>query len=264
MPSPADPVAISIGPLELRWYAVFILTGIVAGISVARWISRRRGQQDELILDAAPVVVLGAVIGARTYFVLLEWRYFADNPDQIVGLQLRGLTIHGALIGGIAVFWWLCRRRGESLLRWADTVIVGVPVGQAIGRWGNWANQEAFGRPTDLPWGVEIDPSRRPAEFASAAMFHPTFLYESILSLVIAAAVAWIVLRLGVRPWWRDGYGLAAYLIMYGGARLIVEPMRTDSLYIGPWPAAYWFSIGLIGAGAAILLLRRSTRIETA
>ena len=264
MPSPADPVAITIGPLELRWYALFILAGIVAGITVARWIARRRGQDDEFILDAAPIVVLVAVIGARIYYVLLEWRYFSERPDEIVGLQLRGLTIHGALIGGIASFWWLCLRRGDPPLRWADTVIVGVPVGQAIGRWGNWANQEAFGRPSDLPWAVEIDPIRRPAEFAASDTFHPTFLYESILSLVIAVTLASIVLRLGDRSWWRDGYALAAYLIMYGGARLIVEPMRTDSLYIGPWPAAYWFSIALIAAGVVVILWRRSTRVDLA
>src|SRR5688572_29143765 len=239
MPSPADPVALTIGPFELRWYAIFILAGIVAGLSVARWMAGLREQDDTSILDAAPLVVLFAVIGARIYYVLLEWRYFADYPDEVIGLQLRGLTIHGALIGGIACFWWLCRRRGDSPLRWADTVIVGVPVGQAIGRLGNWANQDAFGRPTDLPWGVEIDRIRRPAEYAAAERFHPTFLYESILSILIALALAWIVLRLGDREWWLDGYGLASYLIMYGGARLIIEPMRTDSLFIGPWPAAY-------------------------
>lgn len=264
MPSPADPVAIAFGSFELRWYAIFILSGIVAGISVARWIVRLRGQNDDFILDAAPVVVLCAVIGARLYYVLLEWRYYTDHPDEIVGLQLRGLTIHGALIGGIACFWWICHRRGESALYWTDSVIVGVPVGQAIGRWGNWANQEAFGRPSHLPWAVEIDFARRPPRYFRSEQFHPTFLYESILTLAIALALAWILLRFGDRAEWRDGYALAAYLIMYGGARLIVEPMRTDSLYIGPWPAAYWFSIALIAAGSVVIVWRRSTRIERA
>ena len=262
MPSPADPVAITVGPFELRWYAVFILAGIVAGITVARWIGRLREQDDAFILDSAPGVVLAAVIGARIYYVLLEWRYFAEHPDEIIGLQLRGLTIHGALIGGIALFWWLCRRRGDSPLRWADTVIVGVPVGQAIGRWGNWANQEAFGRPSDLPWAVEIGLRRRPFQYLTSDRFHPTFLYESILTLAIALALAWLVLRFGETAGWRDGYALAAYLIMYGGARLIVEPLRTDSLYIGPWPAAYWFSLALIATGALLILWRRSTRIR--
>lgn len=264
MPSPSDPVAFTLGPLELRWYALFILTGIVAGITLARWVARHRGQNDEFILDAAPIVVLFAVIGARIYYVALEWQYFADHPGEIIGVQLRGLTIHGALIGGIACFWWLCRRRGDSLLWWADTVIVGVPLGQAIGRWGNWANQEAFGRPSDLTWAVEIDPLRRPGEYSGKATFHPTFLYESLLSLMITVALAWIVLSVGQRASWRDGYGLCAYLIMYGGARLLIEPMRTDSLYIGPWPAAYWFSIALVVAGVIGILWQRSRRVYRA
>jgi prolipoprotein diacylglyceryl transferase len=255
-------VAITIGPLELRWYAIFILVGIVAGISVARWIARRRDQDDTFILDTAPIVVLVAVVGARIYYVLLEWRYFVEHPSEVIGLQLRGLTIHGALIGGIACFWWLCRRRGESSLWWADSVIIGVPVGQAIGRWGNWANQEAFGRPSNLPWALEIDLERRPLRYLMSDRFHPTFLYESILSLFIALALAWLVLRFGESAGWRNGYALAAYLIMYGGARLLIEPMRTDSLYIGPWPAAYWFSVALVVAGAALVLWRRSARVQ--
>jgi phosphatidylglycerol:prolipoprotein diacylglycerol transferase len=92
--------------------------------------------------------------------------------------------------------------------------------------------------------------------------FHPTFLYESILSLFVALALAWLVLRFGESAEWRNGYALAAYLIMYGGARLLIEPMRTDSLYIGPWPAAYWFSIALIIAGVALVLWRRSGRVQ--
>jgi phosphatidylglycerol---prolipoprotein diacylglyceryl transferase len=252
LPSPSSPIAISLGPVEIRWYALFILSGIILGTLVAAGIARQRWQHDAFLLDAAPIVVLAAVAGARLYYIALEWRYFADHPDRIIGLQLRGLTIHGALIGGIACFWWLCRRHHEEFLRWADTIIVGVPVGQAIGRWGNWANQEAFGRPTDLPWGVSIDQVHRPAEFATAEHFHPTFLYESLCSLAIAGVLAIAVLRFGKCAWWRNGYALAVYLILYGVVRLAIESMRTDSLYIGRWPAAYWLSGALILAGGAL------------
>jgi phosphatidylglycerol---prolipoprotein diacylglyceryl transferase len=252
LPSPSSPIAISLGPVEIRWYALFILSGIILGTLVAAGIARQRWQHDAFLLDAAPIVVLAAVVGARLYYIALEWRYFADHPDRIIGLQLRGLTIHGALIAGIACFWWLCRRHHEEFLQWADTIIVGVPVGQAIGRWGNWANQEAFGRPTDLPWGVSIDPVHRPAEFATAEHFHPTFLYESLCSLAIAGVLAIAVLRFGKCAWWRNGYALAVYLILYGVVRLAIESMRTDSLYIGRWPAAYWLSGALILAGGAL------------
>jgi phosphatidylglycerol:prolipoprotein diacylglycerol transferase len=252
LPSPSSPIAFSAGPLEIRWYAIFILAGIILGIAVAAGVARRRGQNDTFLIDSAPVVVIAAVVGARLYYIALEWRYFADHPDRMFGLQLRGLTIHGALIAGLACFWWLCRRHKQSFLGWADTIIVGVPVGQAIGRWGNWANQEAFGRPTDLSWGVAIDPAHRPQEFVAAERFHPTFLYESVCSLAIAALLALAVLRFGKRAWWRDGYALAVYLILYGVVRLVIESMRIDSLYIGPWPAAYWLSGTLIICGVAL------------
>ena len=249
MPSPSDPIAFSAGPFDILWYAIFILTGILAGIQVAVWMARRRGQSDTFLIDSAPAVIFAAVVGARLYYVALEWRYFRGNPDEIVGLKLRGLTIHGALVGGIICFWWLCRAKGQPFLQWADTIIVGVPIGQALGRWGNWANQEAFGRPTNLPWGVAIDPERRPQQYVASENFHPTFLYESICSLAIAAGLAWLVLRFGRQAWWRDGYALCAYLILYGLVRWAVESLRTDSLRIGPWPAAYWLSLSLILAG---------------
>lgn len=262
MPSPASPIAFTVGPLEIRWYAIFILAGIILGIAAASGVARRRGQNDSFLLDSAPAVVIAAVVGARLYYIALEWRYFADHPDRMFGLQLRGLTIHGALIAGIAWFWWLCRRHGASFLRWADTILVGVPIGQAIGRWGNWANQEAFGRPTDAPWGVAIDPLHRPPEFMTAEYFHPTFLYEAVCSLAIAAILAFAVLRYGSRAWWRDGYGLALYLILYGGVRLVIESMRTDSLYIGPWPAAYWLSGTLIVSGTALAMIVNAREVN--
>ena len=115
VPSPSSPIAFTIGPLEIRWYALFIMSGIIVGTSVAAWVARRRGQNDAFLFDAAPIVVMAAVVGARLYYIALEWRYFADHPDRIIGLQLRGLTIHGALIGGIACFWWLCRRRWRAV-----------------------------------------------------------------------------------------------------------------------------------------------------
>ena len=256
MTSPSSPIAFEIGPFPLRWYAIFILAGIFIGLSIVGRVARRRGMDPNLVTEAAPWVLGSAILGARAYFVALEWRYFVDHPDEIVGLQLRGLTIHGALAGGILAFAVICCRRREPFFRWADTIAVGIPIGQAIGRWGNWANQEAFGDPSGLPWAVEIDPGRRPDRFAAEPTFHPTFLYESLLSLVIAAVLVVVVLRLGSRPWYRDGMGIGIYLILYGMARLPIERLRTDSLYIGPYPAAYWLSGALILAGASLIAVR--------
>ncbi len=257
MPSISDPVAFRFLGIDIRWYALFILTGIVAAIAVMQVVARRRGMDPEFILDVAPWVVLAGIAGARLYYLLLKAGYYMDHPREAVNIRLGGLTIHGALAGGILAFAWFCWRRRQPFLAWADVVIAAVPVGQAIGRWGNWANQEAFGTPTTLPWAVRIDPAHRPPEFAAYSTFHPTFLYESVLDLLIAGFLIWMALRLPRSRFLRDGDVLWTYGVLYGVARLAVESIRTDSLYIGPLPAAYWVSGALIVGGVTMLVLRR-------
>jgi prolipoprotein diacylglyceryl transferase len=258
VPTLDNPVAFSILGAEIRWYAIFILTGIVASIIVTRELAKRRAMDPDFILDVAPWVVFAAIIGARLYYLILKWGYYSDHPSEAINVRLGGLTIHGALAAGILVFAWFCWRANQRFLAWADLVIAGVPIGQAIGRWGNWANQEAFGTPSDLPWAVTIDPSRRPAEYAQYSTFHPTFLYEGLLDLLIAGFLIWLVLRMPGSKRLREGDALWSYLVLYGAARLLIERVRTDSLYIGPWPAAYWLSIGFILLGVTMFFLRRT------
>jgi phosphatidylglycerol:prolipoprotein diacylglycerol transferase len=258
VPTLHDPVAISIAGLSIRWYAIFILSGIIISLIVMRPVAISRGMDPEFPLDAAPIVIIAAIFGARFYYILLRWRDYLDDPGSAINVRLGGLTIHGALVAGAIVFWLYCRRHGERFFAWVDIVIAAVPIGQAIGRWGNWANQEAFGTPTDLPWAVTIAPDRRPEQYAQYSTFHPTFLYESILDLVMAAILIWLVMRRSNRPWMREGDMLWLYLIMYGAIRFFIERDRTDSLTIGPWPAAYWFSIGFILFGIAMLIVRRT------
>ncbi|MEA2513726.1 MAG: phosphatidylglycerol---prolipoprotein diacylglyceryl transferase [Thermomicrobiales bacterium] len=258
MPTLHDPVALTIGGLSIRWYALFILTGIVVAIAIIRVLALRRGMDPEFILDVAPWVVFGAIVGARLYYVALKWDFYRDNPGEAINIRLGGLTIHGALAAGVLLFYFFCRRRGDRFLPWADVVIAAVPIGQAIGRWGNWANQEAFGTPSDLPWAVTIDPDRRPAGYEQYATFHPTFLYEAVLDVGIAAFLIWLVLQMPRRRQLREGDALWSYFILYGVARLIVESARTDSLYIGPLKAAHWVSGALIVGGAVLLILRHT------
>jgi phosphatidylglycerol:prolipoprotein diacylglycerol transferase len=255
MPSPADPVALTFFGLGIRWYAIFILLGITAAVLLARWLARQRGLDPDFLIDVAPWVVLAGIVGARGYYFLLRFDYFLANSSEAFNLRLGGLTIHGAVAGGILVLAFLCRRQRQPFLRWCDVIIPGVALGQAIGRWGNWANQEAFGRPTDLPWGVAIDAVNRPAGLAEFERFHPTFLYESLFNLINAVVLSWLVLN-APRLRLRDGDVLWIYLILYGMARFVIESMRTDSLYIGPFPAAHWISAGMILFGAAMLLVR--------
>lgn len=257
-----DPVAFDIFGLPVRWYGLFMLAAIVTGLALIRLLAARTGLDPEFALDAAPVVILAAVVGARLYYLILRNDYYRANPGELVSLQLQGLTIHGALIAGIGSFAYLCWRKGQPFLRWADVVIAALPVSQAIGRWGNWANQEAFGRPSELPWAVSIDPGRRPPEYAAFETFHPTFLYEGLLNVLIAAALIRLLLRPPASIRMRPGDILGLYLICYGVIRLIIESMRTDSLMIGPWPAAYWLSAALVLAGLGLLALTRIAAAE--
>ena len=258
MPSPSDPIAIDLFGLAVRWYALFILAGIVGAVWLVRALARRRGMDPEFVLDIAPWVVLGAIVGARLYYILLRWDDYLDDPADAINIRLGGLTIHGAIAAGAAILAYFCWRHGLRFLAWADLIVAGLALGQAVGRWGNWANQEAFGTPTDLPWGVEIAQGRRPAEYLGADRFHPTFLYESLFDLANAALLSWIVLRMPRDRRLREGDALWLYLLLYGIARFLIERIRTDSLYIGPLPAAYWVSFGLIALGASMLILRRT------
>ena len=256
MPSPSDPVAFDIGGLSVRWYAIFILLGVVAAVALVRWLAVRRGLDPGFPLDVAPWLVLGGIVGARLYYLLLRFDYFAARPEEAFNLRLGGLSIHGAMVVGTGILAWFCWRHRQPFWRWADVIVPGLALAQAIGRWGNWANQEAFGRPTSLPWGVAIDPEHRPSIYADATYFHPTFLYESLVNLVNAVVLSWLVLN-APRLRLRDGDVLGVYLIIYGVARFVIESARTDSLYIGPFPAAHWLSVALVLIGAGIIVLRR-------
>lgn len=257
MPTLHDPIAIDLGPLEIRWYAVFILTGIFSAVALSYLLASRRGYDPEFIFDMAPWVVFLGIVGARMYYVALEWDRFRFDFLGAVNIRSGGLSIHGAIIAGALTVWILCRKHRQPLFAWLDIIAPGVALGQAFGRWGNWANQEAFGTPTDLPWGVTIDPSRRPTGYEAFSTFHPTFLYESMFNLVNAMVLSWLLLNGPRLRWYRAGDVIGLYLIAYGVIRFFIERIRMDSLFIGPWPAAYWLSFGLMAAGAAIVLARR-------
>lgn len=259
MPSPPDPVAISIAGIDIRWYAIFMLAGVVAGISLTRFLAGRVGLDPDWVIDAAPWVVLFSILGARSYYVFLRADYFVTRPWEAINIRTGGLSFHGALLAGTFGFAILCWRARQPFLRWTDAAIPGVALAQAIGRWGNWANQEAFGTPTTAPWGLWIDPDHRPAAFAHIERFHPTFLYESVFNLANAIVLAWLALRISRSRWLRHGDIIALYLINYGLARFLIERIRTDSLYLGPLPAAYWLSWVLIASGVALFIFQRRT-----
>jgi prolipoprotein diacylglyceryl transferase len=257
MPSPLDPVAFSFLGLEIRWYALFMLAGVLAGVALTRWIAARVGLDPNWVLDVVPWIVLITILGARFYYVLLRASYFSQHPAEAINIRLGGLSFHGALVAGVLALIVLCRKDNQPFWRWTDAAVPGIALAQAVGRWGNWANQEAFGTPTSLPWGLEISPGHRPEAFAASERFHPTFLYESLFNLANAIVLSWLALRISGSSRLRHGDVLAIYLITYGIARYLIEQLRTDSLYIGPLPAAFWLSWALIAAGAALLIWPR-------
>ena len=263
---------IELGPLQLRAYGVMIALGVVAAV----WLSRRRwearGGNPDQISRVALWAVPAGLVGARLYHVITDWRRFqADGWLEAFAIWKGGLGIPGGMAAGILVGLWMVRRlgmdRGEALA----AIVPGLPLAQAIGRLGNWFNQELFGSPTDLPWGLEIDRNRRPDEYLDVETFHPTFLYEAVWNLLLCGLLLVLdrrrVLRSAPtlvsdpRRVDRPGSLLAVYVLGYGLGRLWIEAVRIDpaSLLLGV-RVNIWMSLVLILASSAyLLILRRRT-----
>lgn len=227
IPSPSEGVW-RLGPLPIRAYALCILLGIVVAIyiSTKRWVAR--GGDANFIMDAALWAVPFGIVGGRIYHVATDWRtYFGEGgrgPLAALKIWDGGLGIWGAVLFGALGAWIACRRAGILLPPLGDAIAPAIAVAQAIGRFGNWFNQELFGAPTTLPWGLEISPSHRPPGFEQFSTFHPTFLYEAIWCLLVALFVTWADRRFTM------GHGrvFALYVLTYCCGRLVFELVRID------------------------------------
>jgi prolipoprotein diacylglyceryl transferase len=226
IPSPGQGVW-HLGPLPLRAYAFCI----IAGIFLALWVTDRRWQERGgsagTVGDIAIWAVPFGIVGGRIYHVVTSPQaYFGSGGDPVNALRIwnGGLGIWGAVLFGALGAWIACRRRGIPLPPFGDALAPGLALAQAVGRWGNWFNQELFGRPTDLPWGLEIDPAHRPAGYADSATFHPTFLYESLWLIAVAGILVWADRR------FRMGHGrvFALYVLLYTVGRGLIETVRID------------------------------------
>ncbi|MFN6337523.1 MAG: prolipoprotein diacylglyceryl transferase [Cyanobacteriota bacterium] len=226
-----------LGPFTLRWYGLLIATAVVVGLVLARSLARRRGIDPTLVSDLLPVLVIGAILGARIYYVLLEWRHYRGQWGEIFAIWHGGIAIHGALIGGTLATVLFCRWRRQPFWPLLDVLMPAVALGQAIGRWGNFFNSEAFGLPTNLPWRLTIPIDRRPPQFQGEATFHPTFLYESLWNLGVCALLL-VLFRLASRGRLelRPGALSCVYLIAYSGGRFWIEGLRLDPLCLFSQP----------------------------
>jgi len=256
-------IAFSIGPIDVRWYGLIITSAVLIGYAIAYWRVKSRGQDTEHLTNILIIALVSAIIGARLYYVLFSFSDYVSNPAEIFAIWHGGLAIHGALIGGILSTVLYTRYYGLNFWLWADLMIPSMILGQAIGRWGNYMNQEAFGSPTSLPWAIYISPARRPAEFVGFSHFHPTFLYESIWNLLGFALLMYLSHRQRLRPKsWPTGSLLLVYGIYYSVGRGMIEGLRTDSLMLGPIRVAQLISV-IIVVGCATLLYRWRAQSNT-
>jgi phosphatidylglycerol---prolipoprotein diacylglyceryl transferase len=226
-----NPVAFEIFGLSIAWYGIILSTGIMVAIFLAIREAKRLGKNPEYIIDLSLWCIPAAIIGARLYYVLLEWDYYNGDIMRMINIREGGLAIHGGLIGAILTGYIFTKIKKISFWETADIVAPSIVIGQAIGRWGNFANGEAHGGPTSLPWGILVDGIR----------VHPTFLYESLWNLGVFAIL--ILYRKKKKV---DGEIFLLYGILYSVGRFWIEGLRTDSLMFFGMRAAQLISLAII------------------
>jgi prolipoprotein diacylglyceryl transferase len=242
IPSPADG---NLGPLHM--YGVILAVGVLVGVYAAEQRWRRRGYPKDGIYDISFWVVIWGVIGARVYHVITDYQRFEDDPWRAFEIWRGGLSIWGAVIGGALAVVVITYRRKLPTLAVMDCMSVGIVLAQAIGRWGNYFNQELFGKPTTLPWGLEIAPQNRPVGYLQHATFQPTFLYESLACLAIAGILLFVEHRARLKL----GQTFALYVVLYTFARFFFENMRIDPAHeiagmrVNAWVSVFLFLFGV-------------------
>jgi prolipoprotein diacylglyceryl transferase len=270
IPSPSSG-EIDLGPVQVHAYGLMLLLGIVAAawLTGRRWTGRWAFWNDprgDLVFRVSMWGVLGGIVGARLYHVVTSWSTVDGEWWEPFAVWEGGLGVWGGIAGGVLAGAWVVRRAGESVLAFMDAAAPGILLAQAIGRWGNYFNQELFGEPTSRPWGLEIDFENRPEEFATATTFHPTFLYESLWALLGVVVLLLIDRRLWIRP---PGI-FCLYVAWYTFGRFFMELLRVDQshewlgLRLNAWVSIAVFVLALVGFVWAQRRKERGPRRESA
>ena len=271
--SPGD-TFLNFGFLNIRWYGFLISLSVIIGLLISRNLAKSRNIDPEYINEILPSLILYSIIGARTYYVIFEWRLFSGNNfftllelfnksiqiPSFLAIWEGGIAVHGGLIGGLLSIIIFCKSKKINLKTFVDILMPSIILGQSIGRWGNFFNNEAFGVPTNLPWKLFIPMQNRPIEFINYEYFHPTFLYESLWNFLIFIILIIIFNKQNKTNFVRPGFISCLYLIFYSFGRFWIEALRTDPLCIGALPpfceggirmaqfiSIFLFSTGLIG-----------------
>ena len=245
------PELIHLGPLSLRWYGLLIAISVLIGLNLSSELATKKGLKKNLINDLLPFLVLASVIGARFYYVLFEWRNYTGeyfwSSINFLNLNIRipsaleiwggGIAIHGALIMGTLSVVFYSRWRKVYFWDVIDVLVPSIALGQAIGRWGNFFNNEAFGLPTNLPWKIFIPYEFRPGIFLSQSYFHPTFLYESLWNIFVFCILIFLFKKSNKKEFSLPPGALSCvYLISYSLGRVWIEALRIDPLCLGGIP----------------------------
>lgn len=266
-----DRYGIHLGFLYIRFYGILIMIGVILAASLAARLAKKNGQDPERIWDMLPWALVLGIVGARLWHILtpppsmvergVDTMYYLTHPLDALAVWNGGLGILGAVAGGALGAYIYLRKNGLSFMQWADFVAPGVLLAQAIGRWGNFVNQELYGAPTNLPWAIYIDPEYRLPEFADVSHYHPTFLYESLLNLLAAGFLLWMGKRF--KAVLKKGDIFLLYLIVYPIIRFFMEFLRLDSSTVGGININQWMMlvIALLSA-IAIFIRHRGSREE--
>jgi phosphatidylglycerol:prolipoprotein diacylglycerol transferase len=235
------PDGFQLGPLFIRFYGIILMLGAVAGGWLASREVRRRGYDPEIVWDLLIWLLIGGVIGARLWHVftpspsaIAEGRttlFYLTHPFDLINLRNGGLGIPGAVIGGAIALYFFARKYGLNFAEWTDIAAPSLALGQAIGRWGNFFNQELYGAPTNLPWKIYIDPLHRLPGFETQEYYHPLFLYESLWNLANMALLIWLTRRFGDKL--KNGDIFLVYLVVYPVGRFLLDFLRLDASMVG-------------------------------
>ncbi len=254
-----DSILLDLGFIQIKWYSFLILTGLILGYFLASKETKKKNMSNEELLDLGFYLIIFSILGARVYYVLFNLNYYLANPAEIVMLWHGGLAIHGGIIAGLIFLIVYSKKHKINLLLMTDILAVSLIIAQSIGRWGNFFNGEAYGRVVSLNFlnNLHLPKFIIDGMFINGAYREPTFLYESILSLI--GFIILIVIRKKFKI--KTGYLTGIYLIWYGIERLIIETFRSDSLMLGPLKIAQIISIiGIIG-GVYLIIKSKNNKL---
>lgn len=246
-----DPVAIELGPIPIHWYGIIITTAFILGSALAYYQALKSSVDPEHILNMLILIIPAAIIGARLYYVLFNWEYYGSNPLEIFSTWHGGLAFHGGLIGGFLAGYFYVLKKKLNPWKLADILAPSIILGQAIGRWGNFINQEAFGGSVTAEFISRFPIFIQKQMFIAGQYHHPTFLYESTWNLLV---FAFLILYRARKKF--SGQLFLLYLAFYSAGRFFIEGLRTDSLMLGPLRVAQLVSILLIITTTVIIYIK--------